>query len=575
MSKSFNPRFCKNLPLPNLPAILPFFKIIVLPLFITNILELMHNYLTILALLLCLPLTSKSQIVQDNFEGNGTITNWFGDDCTINTQFTNPYQQSANPSAKVLKYTDNGGLYANARFQISTKFDLAAKSRFTLKIYVYSSGLTGNQTNQVSLKLQDGTLPQPWETQCEIIKPIVLNQWQTLSFDFQNDVYINLNGASLPPTQRNDFDRVVIQINGENNTDNVVAFIDDLTYDSPTLPVFNQLVWADEFDVNGAVNNAKWHHQTQLPNGGSWFNGELQHYTNRINNSFVDNGFLNIVAKKETFTDQGQTKSYTSARLNSKFAFKYGRVEVRAKLPTGAGTWPALWMLGKNINENGAYWDNQGFGNVSWPACGEIDIMEHWGTNQNYVQSAMHTPSSFGNTTNIGGQNIATASTAFHIYTLDWTSEKMIFKVDGVTHYTYNPTLKDANTWPFDAEQYLLLNIAIDPNITNSFTQSAMEIDYVRVYQAGTSAIIDAENDDLIYYPNPVKEELTIHLPKGNQQNLGIKIYNIAGKLVKEEVYVIENERIKLNNLQYLTTGMYHLVYELNGKSYSFRFLKE
>jgi hypothetical protein len=245
---------------------------------------------------------------------------------------------------------------------------------------------------------------------------------------------------------------------------------------------FGSLVWSDEFNTNGAVNASNWHHQTQLPQGNSWYNGEVQHYTNRQVNSNVSNGSLNIVAKKETFTDQGVTKQYTSARLNSKFAFKYGRVEVRAKLPTGAGTWPAIWTLGKNIIEQGAFWSAT-HGTVNWPACGEIDIMEHWGNNQNYVQSAMHTPSSFGGTVNIGGQIIATASSEFHIYTLDWTSEKMTFSVDGVVHYVYNPAVKNANTWPFNDPQYLLLNVAIEPSISPNFTQSAMEIDYVRVYQ--------------------------------------------------------------------------------------------
>jgi beta-glucanase (GH16 family) len=246
--------------------------------------------------------------------------------------------------------------------------------------------------------------------------------------------------------------------------------------------IFNTLVWSDEFNTNGAVNAANWHHQTQIPQGNSWYNGEVQHYTNRQVNANVNNGMLNIVARKETFTDQGVTKQYTSARLNSKFAFKYGRVEVRAKLPTGVGTWPAIWTLGKNIIEPGGFWSATN-GTVSWPACGEIDIMEHWGNNQNYVQSAIHTPSSFGSTVNIGGQIISTASTQFHIYTLEWTSEKMTFSVDGVVHYVYNPPVKDANTWPFDSDQYLLLNVAMQPAIDPLFTQSAMEIDYVRVYQ--------------------------------------------------------------------------------------------
>lgn len=216
--------------------------------------------------------------------------------------------------------------------------------------------------------------------------------------------------------------------------------------------------------------------------GNSWYNGEVQHYTNRQVNSNVNNGLLTIVAKKETFTDQGVTKQYTSARLNSKFAFKYGRVEVRAKLPSGAGTWPAIWMLGKNIIEPGAYWSATN-GTVSWPACGEVDIMEHWGNNQNYIQSALHTPSSFGGTINIGGRSIPTVSSQFHLYTLEWTSERMTFSVDGVVHYVYNPAVKDSSTWPFDADQYILLNVAMQSPIDSLFTQSSMEVDYVRVYQ--------------------------------------------------------------------------------------------
>jgi len=251
------------------------------------------------------------------------------------------------------------------------------------------------------------------------------------------------------------------------------------------IPLWSQteeLVWSDEFNSDGPIDSNKWFHQTQLPAGGSWFNNELQHYTNRLENSYVSGGNLNLVAIKETFRDQGSTKEYTSARLNSKVAFQYGRMEIRAKLPTGAGTWPAIWMLGKNINEDGGYWDINGFGTTPWPECGEIDIMEHWGKNQNYVSSAMHTPSSYGGTFNTGGRYLSTASTAFHVYELDWNAQRMIFSVDGTVHYTYNPSTKDANTWPYDAEQYFLLNIAIEGSGAD-ITQTAMEIDYIRVYQ--------------------------------------------------------------------------------------------
>ena len=537
----------------------------------------MFKYFSILALLFCLPLIAAAQTVQDDFEGNGTITTWYGDNCNMNTARANPFQQGINTSATVLEYGDVGGQYANVAFQISDNYDLSIHHTFSLKIYVPSGGLTGSQNNQVSFKLQDGTLGQPWTTQSEVIKNIALNQWQTVTFDFENDPYINLDNNSLPPTQRTDFNRVVIQVNGENNSDHVLAYIDDVFYDgiiSPG-PVFDHLVWSDEFETDGAIDDTKWFHQTQLPNGSSWYNGEVQHYTNRTANAMVDNGFLKIVAKKETFTDQGVTKQYTSARLNSKFAFTYGKVEVRAKLPTGAGTWPAIWMLGKNVNENGGYWDTQGYGTAGWPACGEIDIMEHWGFNQNYVQSAIHTPSSYGNTVNLGGQTVSTASSEFHIYTFEWTPQKLIFSVDSVTHYTYNPPVKDATTWPFDAEQYLLLNIAIQQGIDPNFTQSTMEIDYVKVYQESPLANASVENNtELIFYPNPVKDELNIKVENASEQNVPLKIYRMDGRLLKSYFQPVEDNTISLKNLGALSEGIYVVVYSVGKRNYSFKFIK-
>lgn len=253
--------------------------------------------------------------------------------------------------------------------------------------------------------------------------------------------------------------------------------------------VYKDLVWSDEFNVNGAVDSNKWFHQTQLIAGTSWANGEVQHYTNKFANSFVDADALNIVAKKEIFFDQGVTKQYTSARLNSKYAFKYGRVDIRAKIPKDAGTWPALWLLGKNINENGGFFDAQ-YGTTSWPACGEIDILEYGITRSkpdNYIQSAMHTPSSSGNTVNIGGMVVGdNIANNYHVYSMNWSPNQISFLVDNVVFYTYNPSVKNASTWPFDKEQYLLLNIAmggVAGAIDTNFSQTSMVIDYVRVYQ--------------------------------------------------------------------------------------------
>ena len=253
--------------------------------------------------------------------------------------------------------------------------------------------------------------------------------------------------------------------------------------------VYNDLVWSDEFSTNGAVDANNWFHQTQLPAGGNWFNNEVQHYTNQITNSYVNSGLLSIVAKKESYTYQGVTKQYTSARLNSKYAFKYGRVDIRARIPKNAGTWPALWMLGKNVNEDGGYFDAQ-YGDTPWPACGEIDILEHGITRSqpnNYIQSALHTPSSFGNTFNIGGVVVGNnIDENYHIYSMNWSPNEISFLLDGVVYYTYSPAVKDANNWPFDKEQYLLLNIAmggVAGPIDANFTQTSMDVDYVRVYQ--------------------------------------------------------------------------------------------
>lgn len=518
--------------------------------------------------LLCIPAILHAQGLNDDFEGNGNITTWAGDGSAINTRLLNPFKNAGNSSDSVLSYADNGGLYANVRFDASRNFSLLEHYVFTLKIYIPSSGLTGSQNNQISLKLQDGKLAEPWSTQSEIIKTVQLNQWQTITFDFKNDNYINLNGGSLPPTQRGDFNRVVIQINGENNTDKVLAYIDDFEYEFVKIVDSRAytLVWSDEFNGNGAVDSNKWHHQTRLPISGSWYNGEIQHYTNRTNNSFMQNGNLSIVAKKENFTDQGFTKNYTSARLNSKFAFKYGKVEFRAKLPSGVGTWPALWMLGKNIDEDGAFWDNMGYGNTPWPACGEVDIMEHWGSNQNYVQSAMHTPSSFGGTVNLGGRTVSTVSSAFHVYALEWTAEKMVFSVDSIVHYTYNPSDKNANTWPFDSEQYLLMNVAIQNNISSNITQATMEVDYVRVYQETKSSVQSAtKTPNVKVYPNPFAHKLTIAIDASDMEDIAVEIQSLQGQVVYSTMVNLVDGKIEINGLDHLPAGVYFLRYTIGG----------
>lgn len=332
-----------------------------------------------------------------------------------------------------------------------------------------------------------------------------------------------------------------------------------------------ELVWADEFNGTGVIDTDKWFHQTQLPNGYSWYNDEIQHYTDRTSNSFVNNGTLKIVAKEETFTDQGVTKTHTSARLNSKFAFTYGYVEIRAKLPTGIGTWPAIWTLGQNITEPGGYW-TASHGNTSWPACGEIDIMEHWGHNQNYVQSATHTPSSFGNTQNHGGQVIGTASTDFHIYGLEWTPDRLVFSVDGTVHYIYEPNSQNADTWPFDANQYILLNVAMLPNVLPSFTASAMEIDYVRIFQDPLLSTADETTAiDIRISPNPAQDTLRLQVAPVLMGSTAT-LYSMIGQELTR--YTVGEEQTFLNISSY-AKGTYVLIIEKDQSRYVEKFVKQ
>ena len=524
----------------------------------------------------------SAQPLYDDFEGNGNIFTWQGDFCALDENKANPFQQGINLSDTVLEYHDQGGQFANIRFDAGQYLDMANSHVFELKIYVPSSGITGNQPNQISLKLQNNNLGSPWFTQTEIIKPLVLDQWQTIQFNFATDPYINFDVNSPPPVQRTDFNRVLIQINGENNYDQVLAYIDDFNYPDatavPYTPIYNALVWSDEFNGNGMIDTSKWFHETILPNGNSWWNNEQQHYTDRLVNSNQNNGSLHVIARNETFTDQGVTKSYTSARLNSKFAFTYGRIEVRANLPTGDGTWPAIWMLGKNFDEmtNGSYWDQQGFGSLPWPNCGEIDIMEHWGSNQNYISSAIHTPSSYGATVNHDGRVIPGVSDGFHVYQAEWTPDRIVFTVDDIVHYVYEPAVQDSSTWPFDAPQFILLNIAIDPSISSSFTQDTLEIDYVRVYQdSNTVGVIESEQTSIQFYPNPVDHQLNFTLPQYDQTVIKYEVYNYLGVKITEGATDVVNGKGELDGLSFLPPGLYAIHLRTRESEFMLKFMKK
>ncbi|WP_205503746.1 family 16 glycosylhydrolase [Rufibacter psychrotolerans] len=245
-------------------------------------------------------------------------------------------------------------------------------------------------------------------------------------------------------------------------------------------PTFNELVWSDEFEGEGAIDPTWWNFD--LGNGDNgWGNRELQTYTNKLDNVRRSGGNLVIEAKKQNGT-------WTSARVKTqgKFKFTYGRVEFRAKLAPGVGTWPALWMLGEKITTLG------------WPASGEIDVMEYIDRKPGVVQCALHTPSSHGNTQHVGVTPVPDATTAFHVYAAEWTQNEIKFFVDNTLYYTYAPAVKNPSTWPFHDDFFLIMNIAVGGNmgseptletgglkngIDPNLTSTRMEVDYVRVYQ--------------------------------------------------------------------------------------------
>ena len=423
-------------------------------------------------------------------------------------------------------YNDGSSADQGFYIDLNRSIDLDEEKNLSLSFYSYDTN-----SHSITIKLENGENPDVEVTQT--ISGSSQNNWTALSFDFSNATYTS-NGTSIDATGT--YNRLTIFIDLGVNTSGtyLIDTINDgseVTDPNEIDIIYTDLVWADEFDTNGAIDAAKWYHQTQLPQGGSWYNGEVQHYTNRIENSSVNNGFLDITAIKENFTDQGETKQYTSARLNSKFAFTYGRVDVRAKLPFGDGTWPAIWTLGKNINEDGGYWDNQ-YGTVGWPACGELDIMEHGLHPTNQVSVAIHTPSSYGSTVNTSIQTLADVANNFHVYSMNWSPNQITFLIDGVGFYTYNPAVKNDDTWPFYLEQYLLLNIAMGGNggaIDPNFSQSSMVIDYVRVYQNTTASTEDVFANKFSVYPNPSSDVLNI---RTNEPIDKVELYNTIGQLI-------------------------------------------
>jgi beta-glucanase (GH16 family) len=257
-----------------------------------------------------------------------------------------------------------------------------------------------------------------------------------------------------------------------------------------------KLVWSDEFERDGLPDPAKWSYEE-----GFVRNRELQYYTvGRPRNARVENGQLILEAHQERFSnpryraeaperrwqERREHADYTSASLTTRgrAEWTYGRIEVRAKLPSGRGTWPAIWMLGTNIGE------------VGWPACGEIDIMEYVGHDPGVVHAYVHTRGYNHTRGNGRGTRIAlpSAEKEFHVHAVEWTPKKLEFFVDDRKFYTLENDGTGVDSWPFDAPHYLILNLAIggawggQEGIDDSIFPQRYFIDYVRVYQRSGAA---------------------------------------------------------------------------------------
>ncbi len=237
-----------------------------------------------------------------------------------------------------------------------------------------------------------------------------------------------------------------------------------------------KLLWADEFSGAAGTqpDRSKW---TYDLGGNGWGNKELETYTNKPENSFLDGeGHLVIRAIKEP------DGYFTSARMKTEglFSFAYGRAEARMKLPRGQGLWPAFWMLGSNI------------GTVHWPDCGEIDIMESLGREPTIVHGTVHGPGySGGHAISAQYQLPGTPALAddFHLYGTSWTPGRVEFSIDGHVYATVTPqSLPGGTKWVYDHPFFVLLNLAVggawpgNPDASTKFPQDLI-VDYVRVYQ--------------------------------------------------------------------------------------------
>jgi len=311
------------------------------------------------------------------------------------------------------------------------------------------------------------------------------------------------------------------------------------------------LIWSDEFDGN-QLDGSKWIQET---GGNGWGNNESQYYTSGTNNMSFSQGQLIITAKKEQFG----FNAYTSAKISTKgkFSTRYGKIESRISCPQGKGLWPACWMLGTSIDQ------------VSWPACGEIDIMEHINTEMK-IHGTAHWD-------NMGHQYwggiIANDPADFHDYSIVWDSTKIRWYMDGTLYYQLNIANNANGTEEFQKNFYLILNLAVGgnwpgyPDQTTVFP-AEMKIDYIRVYQPQVVASTDDVNELISLYPNPAKDELRLIT---DEPLFVYTIYSLDGKRVVSHSGLNPIEFVSIKDLP---LGSYFISLEKDGQIVTHRFEK-
>lgn len=312
----------------------------------------------------------------------------------------------------------------------------------------------------------------------------------------------------------------------------------------------DSLIRADEFNGTGMPDPTFWRYDLGTNNG--WGNNEIQNYTAAAANVRQDSGHLIIEARK---TDG----VWTSARIQSHglVNFTYGKIVFSARLPKGIGTWPALWLLGESFTTAG------------WPACGEIDVMEHVGKDPGVIHSSLHTTSSSGNTINTQITRVDTYATHFHQYMMNWTPDRIEFSVDSVLFYTYSPYPRTADVWPFTKPFFIIMNIAMGGNfgsdplyetgglkngVDPALTLARMEVDYVRIYKrvtaSGTGDLEPGavkEGPGMWFRPNPATRNITINT--GHTSVSGCRICTVTGTPVLEIPRPENGQTVDLSSL--------------------------